>query len=81
MNCLREMIIYDELLKEHLNPATMYEWLLAAQADDGTKRLLLKGKISQKQTTRLGHRYLMRQKARKSLAFLDNVRKVVYKLE
>lgn len=77
----REMMLYDALLKEGLNPATVYEWLLAAQLDDNNKRLLLKNKISQKKATCLGRVQVMRIRARHSLAFLGNARNLVHTLE
>lgn len=49
----KEMIVYDCLLKEELNPATVYKWYLLTRTPDDVKQKLRLGIISQKKALKL----------------------------
>lgn len=62
----REMIVYDALNKEELNPSTVYSWFLATRAPVDIKLRYRKGKITSQQIVRFGRNEVEKQRCRES---------------
>ena len=73
----KEMLVYDLLLREDINPETAYEWVLATKGDDEVNRKLESKEISQKQAIRLTRNNEEMLRVNKSLSILKECRKLL----
>ena len=70
----KEMLVYDLMLREGLNPHTVYSWFLAAKAPSDVEQRLKEGKISIQQAQKLGRNEVLKEQARKGIEFLRDCR-------
>ena len=73
----KEMLVYDLLLKEDINPETAYEWMLATKGEEDIKQKLENKEISQKEAIRLIRNNEERVRVNKSLSVLKECRKLI----
>ena len=73
----REMLIYDLLLKEDINPETAYEWMLATKVDQGIKQRLENNEISQKQAVRMMKNNDEMLRVNRNLSIIKDCRKLL----
>lgn len=73
----KEMIVYDILNKEGLNPTTVYSWLLATRAPNDVRVRYRKGKITSKQLVRFGRNEVEKEKCKEGLFLMQDIRNLV----
>jgi uncharacterized protein YjaZ len=73
----KEMIVYDIILKEGLNPHSVYAWFCASKTPEDVRKRIEKGKIDLRQAEKLGRRQIQKERAIKGIEFLRECRALV----
>lgn len=73
----KEMIVYEALCKENLNPMTVYSWLLATKAPIDVRQRYRRGKIDSRQIVRFGRNEVEKERCKQSLEMMNEVRNLV----
>jgi len=70
----KEMMVYELLNKERINPSTAYSWLLASRAPNDVRRRYELGRIQSRQLVLFGRNEVEKAKCRKSLQLIRELR-------
>lgn len=70
----KEMKVYELLCKENLNPMTVYDWFLATRAPMDIRARYQNGKIDVRQLVKFGRNEIERERCRKSLELMREIR-------
>mgnify|MGYP001569266840 FL=1 len=72
-----EAILYDFLLKNNLNPCTVYKWFLVHNMPENIQELLQKGKLTQRQALKLSTNERRQKENTLGLELREECRKIV----
>ncbi len=75
-----EMQLYDLLLKNQLNPNTVYKWLLLSKMSTDLKRSVNQGKLTQKQALRLNAERKQKKSINVGLQIINEARNIMLEL-
>ena len=75
-----EIQLYDLLLKNQLNPNTVYRWLLLSRINNDLKRSINQGKLTQKQALRLNTERNQKKAINLSLQIINEARSIMLEL-
>jgi len=75
-----EKIIYDYLLKNHLNPSTTYRWMLACRVPSDIKSKLERGELSYKKAIQIAGNRLRVRESNTGLLMMEEITNIVRSL-
>jgi len=75
-----EILIYDYLLKNNLNPSTTYRWFLACRVPQDIKEKLANGQISHKKAIMIAGNRLRAKESNIGLTMMEEIQNIVLSL-
>lgn len=74
---INEKIIYEYLIKNGLNPSTVYRWFLASRIPSDIQDQLKKGKISQRKAFEIASNRLRNRISSEGLIMMEEIRDII----
>jgi len=75
-----EIVLYDYLLKNNLNPSTTYRWMIACRIPSDIKTKLANGEISYKKALQIANNRIRVKESNTGLLMMEEINNIVRSL-